>query len=108
MIKITATGGVLSIAKDGSGPQFTDEELKELLKRQKDYGMHTAAHAGWSWEWSRAVLAGITTIEHGTKNDAWDNGSHEAERNVFCSNHYWENLLPRKRKARLLPSAGCS
>jgi imidazolonepropionase-like amidohydrolase len=67
MIKITATGGVLSIAKDGSGPQFTDEELKAIVETAKDYGMHTAAHAHGVEGMKRAVLAGITTIEHGTK-----------------------------------------
>jgi imidazolonepropionase-like amidohydrolase len=67
LIKITATGGVLSIAKDGSGPQFTDEELKAIIETARDYGMHTAAHAHGSEGMKRAVLAGITTIEHGTK-----------------------------------------
>lgn len=67
MIKITATGGVLSLAKDGSGPQFTDEELKAIIETARDYGMHTAAHAHGAEGMKRAVLAGITTIEHGTK-----------------------------------------
>lgn len=69
MIKITATGGVLSIAKDGSGPQFTDEELKAIIETANDYGMHTAAHAHGTEGMKRAVMAGITTIEHGTKMD---------------------------------------
>jgi imidazolonepropionase-like amidohydrolase len=67
LIKVTATGGVLSVAKDGSGPQFTDEELKAIIQTAKDYGMHTAAHAHGAEGMKRAVLAGITTIEHGTK-----------------------------------------
>jgi imidazolonepropionase-like amidohydrolase len=67
LIKITATGGVLSIAKDGSGPQFTDEELKAIIETARDYGMHTAAHAHGAEGMKRAVQAGITTIEHGTK-----------------------------------------
>jgi imidazolonepropionase-like amidohydrolase len=66
MIKITATGGVLSLAKDGSGPQFTDEELKAIIETARDYGMHTAAHAHGAEGMKRAVRAGITTIEHGT------------------------------------------
>lgn len=37
LIKITATGGVLSIVKDGSGPQFTDEELKAIVEAARDY-----------------------------------------------------------------------
>jgi imidazolonepropionase-like amidohydrolase len=67
LIKITATGGVLSIAKDGSGPQFTDEELEAIIETARDYGMHTAAHAHGAEGMKRAVQAGITTIEHGTK-----------------------------------------
>ena len=67
LIKITATGGVLSIAKDGSGPQFTDVELKAIIETAKDYGMHVAAHAHGAEGMKRAVLAGVTTIEHGTK-----------------------------------------
>lgn len=66
LIKITATGGVTSIAKDGSGPQFTAEELKAIVETASDYGMHTAAHAHGPEGMKRAVLAGITTIEHGT------------------------------------------
>jgi imidazolonepropionase-like amidohydrolase len=65
-IKITATGGVLSVAKDGSGPQFTQEEVNAVVEAAKDYGFHTAAHAHGAEGMKRAVLAGITTIEHGT------------------------------------------
>lgn len=68
-IKITATGGVLSVAKDGSGPQFVDEELDAIVATAKDYGMHTAAHAHGKEGMIRAVRAGITSIEHGTLMD---------------------------------------
>ena len=67
LIKITATGGVLSIAKDGSGPQFTSEELKAIIETAKEYGFHVAAHAHGVEGMKRAVEAGVTTIEHGTK-----------------------------------------
>ena len=66
MINLTATGGVLSYAKDGSDPQFTKEELEAVVATANDYGMHTAAHAHGPKGMKRAVLAGITTIEHGT------------------------------------------
>src|SRR5258707_6880625 len=65
-IKITATGGVLSIAKDGSGPQFTQEEVNAIVETAKDYGMITAAHAHGAEGMKRAVLAGVNTIEQGT------------------------------------------
>lgn len=67
LIKITATGGVLSVAKDGSSPQFTEEELRAVIETAKDYNMHVAAHAHGDEGMKRAVKAGITSIEHGTK-----------------------------------------
>ncbi len=66
VIKITATGGVLSVAKDGSGPQFTSEEIAAIVRIANDYGMTTAAHAHGPEGMKRAVEAGITSIEHGT------------------------------------------
>ncbi|MDJ1481668.1 amidohydrolase family protein [Cytophagaceae bacterium YF14B1] len=65
-IKITATGGVLSIAKSGKAPQFMEDELDAIVKTAKDYGFHVAAHAHGAEGMKRAIKAGITTIEHGT------------------------------------------
>ena len=66
VIKITATGGVLSVAKSGQNPQFTVEEIKAITETAKDYGMLTAAHAHGDEGMQRAILGGIKTIEHGT------------------------------------------
>lgn len=66
VIKITSTGGVLSVAKNGKNPQFTLEEIKAVTATAKDYGMLTAAHAHGDEGMQRAVLGGIKTIEHGT------------------------------------------
>lgn len=65
-IKITATGGVMSVAKNGQNPQFTVEEIKAIVDTAKDYGFLTAAHAHGDEGMRRAVLGGIKTIEHGT------------------------------------------
>jgi len=66
VIKITSTGGVLSVAKNGKNPQFTLEEVKAVTSTAKDYGMLTAAHAHGDEGMQRAILGGIKTIEHGT------------------------------------------
>jgi len=66
VIKITATGGVLSVDKDGKGPHFTEEEIRAVVETANDYGMITAAHAHGAEGMKRAVEAGITSIEHGT------------------------------------------
>ena len=65
-IKITATGGVMSIAKNGQNPQFTLEEIKSICETAKDYGMIIAAHAHGDEGIQRAIIGGVTTIEHGT------------------------------------------
>ena len=69
LIKITATGGVLSVAKSGENPQFTDEELKAIVAAAKDYGFKVAVHAHGKEGMKRAILAGVNTIEHGTYMD---------------------------------------
>lgn len=66
VIKITATGGVLSYAKSGDAPQFTVEEVKAIVDTAKDYGYRVAAHAHGEEGMKRAVLGGVTSIEHGT------------------------------------------
>ena len=66
VIKITATGGVLSVAKSGDNPQFTIEEIKAICNTAKDYGMHVAAHAHGDVGMQRAIIGGVKTIEHGT------------------------------------------
>jgi len=65
-IKITATGGVLSVAKSGDNPQFTVEEVKAICDTAKDYGMYVAAHAHGDEGMQRAIIGGVKTIEHGT------------------------------------------
>ena len=65
-IKITATGGVLSIAKSGSNPQFTEEEIRSVVQTARDYGFKVAAHAHGAEGIKRAVRGGVDTIEHGT------------------------------------------
>ena len=65
-IKITATGGVLSVAKSGDNPQFTIEEIKAICETAKDYGMYVAAHAHGDEGMRRAIIGGVKTIEHGT------------------------------------------
>lgn len=68
-IKITATGGVLSVAKNGQNPQFTQEEVNEIVTTASAYGMKVAAHAHGVDGMQRAIKAGVTTIEHGSLMD---------------------------------------
>jgi imidazolonepropionase-like amidohydrolase len=65
-IKITATGGVLSVAREGQRPQFSEEEIRTIVETAADWGVPVAAHAHGDEGMQRAVRAGVRTIEHGT------------------------------------------
>jgi imidazolonepropionase-like amidohydrolase len=69
LIKITASGGVLSVAKSGENPQFTEEEIRAIVETARDYGFKIAAHCHGAEAMKRAVRAGVNSIEHGTYMD---------------------------------------
>ena len=69
LIKITATGGVLSVAKSGQNPQFMEDELSAIMATAKDYGFTVAVHAHGKEGMERAIRAGVDSIEHGTYMD---------------------------------------
>ncbi len=66
LIKITASGGVLSVAKSGENSQFTIEEIEAIVKTANDYGFKVAAHCHGEEAMRRAVVGGVHSIEHGT------------------------------------------
>lgn len=69
LIKITASGGVLSMATNGENPQFTEEEVKAIVAAAKDYGFKVAAHCHGVEAMKRAIRGGVSSIEHGTLMD---------------------------------------
>jgi len=69
LIKITATGGVLSYARSGDAPQFMLDEIQAIVQTAKDYGYTVAAHAHGKEGMKRAIEGGVTSIEHGTYMD---------------------------------------
>ncbi|MFK8013113.1 MAG: amidohydrolase family protein [Marinicellaceae bacterium] len=69
LIKITATGGVLSQASSGDNAQFNEQELESIVATASDYGFKVAAHAHGKEGMKRAIIAGVASIEHGTYSD---------------------------------------
>ncbi|UOQ74988.1 metal-dependent hydrolase family protein [Hymenobacter cellulosilyticus] len=69
LIKIASTGGVLSVAKDGSSAQMTEEEIKAVVETARDLGLKVACHAHGAEGMKRAIRAGVVSIEHGTLMD---------------------------------------
>lgn len=66
MIKVCATGGVLSLTDDVDTPQLTQEELNAIVDEAHALRRRTAAHAHGNEGAKRAILAGIDSIEHGS------------------------------------------
>lgn len=70
VIKITATGGVLSNTNAGTAQQFFDDELKAIVDTAKTMGRKVTAHAHGKTGIESALKAGVSSIEHGTYLDA--------------------------------------
>jgi imidazolonepropionase-like amidohydrolase len=66
VIKIASTGGVLDLSENGSGAEFSIDEIKAVVETAKDYGLRVACHAHGAEGIRRAILGGVTSIEHGT------------------------------------------
>ncbi|MFZ6675267.1 amidohydrolase family protein [Undibacterium sp. Xuan67W] len=73
VIKICATGGVLSFGDDPKASQYTLEEMKTIVGEAHRLGKKVAAHAHGGDGIRLAVLAGVDSIEHGSYID--DEGS---------------------------------
>ena len=69
LIKITATGGVLSDTNTGTGQQMTDDELQEIMDTAHGLGRKVAAHAHSAGGINAALRAGVDSIEHGSYAD---------------------------------------
>ncbi len=70
VIKITATGGVLSNTNAGTEQQFFDDELTAIVETAKKMGRKVTAHAHGKTGIESALKAGVASIEHGTYLDA--------------------------------------
>lgn len=66
VIKITATGGVLSQQGRGLGQHFTDAEMKSIVDTAHSLGLRVAAHAHGARGIEAAARAGVDTADHGT------------------------------------------
>src|SRR5712672_349423 len=66
VIKVCATGGVLSLTDDVDTPQLTQEELNAIVDEAHALRKKAAAHAHGAEGAKRAIRAGIDSIEHGT------------------------------------------
>jgi imidazolonepropionase-like amidohydrolase len=66
LIKVMASGGVLTEEESPGGPQFSQDELDALVDEAHRWGKRVAAHAHGAEAIRMAVKAGVTSIEHGS------------------------------------------
>jgi imidazolonepropionase-like amidohydrolase len=65
VVKIMATGGVMSRDDEPGAPDVSYEEMKAIIDIAKDHNKTSAAHAHGYVGIKNAIRAGITSIEHG-------------------------------------------
>jgi imidazolonepropionase-like amidohydrolase len=66
VIKVCATGGVLSLGDAVDTPQLTPSEMEALVEETHRLGHRAAAHAHGATGAKVAIRAGIDSIEHGS------------------------------------------
>jgi imidazolonepropionase-like amidohydrolase len=69
LIKVIATGAVLTEGTSLGAPEFSEEEIRAAVQEASYYGAHVAAHAHGAEGIKRAVRAGVHSIEHGSLMD---------------------------------------
>jgi imidazolonepropionase-like amidohydrolase len=65
MIKVIATGAVLTSGTNPGEPELTEDELRAAVEEAEAHGSHVAAHAHGAEGAKRAIRAGVRSIEHG-------------------------------------------
>lgn len=72
VIKIASTGGVFELGDNNKKAKLTIDEIKAVVETANDYGLKVACHAHGAEGIRRAVIGGVTSIEHGTYMDDED------------------------------------
>jgi imidazolonepropionase-like amidohydrolase len=70
LVKVLATGAVLTSGTNPGAPELTQAELAAAVEVASDHGTHVAAHAHGAEGIRRAVRAGVRSVEHGSLLDA--------------------------------------
>ena len=66
LIKVLATGAVLTHGSNPGAEEFTPEELQAAVDEARKFGLRVAAHAHGAQGIKNAIRAGVASIEHGT------------------------------------------
>jgi imidazolonepropionase-like amidohydrolase len=69
LIKLIATGAVMSDSTDPGVPELSEAQIRAAVDEARAHGRHVAAHAHGAEGIKRAVRAGVHSIEHGSMMD---------------------------------------
>jgi imidazolonepropionase-like amidohydrolase len=103
VIKICATGGVLSFGDDPRASQFTLEEMKTIVAEAHRLGRKVAAHAHGGDGIKLAVLAGVDSIEHASYVDDEAIKLMKAHKTYLVPTLYYGDWLIANAEAIRLP-----
>jgi imidazolonepropionase-like amidohydrolase len=98
LIKICATGGVLSKGDDPQASQFTQEELKAIVADAHRLGRKVAAHAHGAQGILWATQAGVDSIEHGSYMNDEDIAAMKAHGTYFVPTAYLVDWMRQSGK----------
>ncbi len=106
VIKICASGGVLSKGDLPGTPQYTPEEMKAIVEEAHRLGRRVAAHAHGAQSIKEAIQAGVDSVEHASLID--DDGVRLAkERGVYLVMDIYNDdyILKEGLKVGMLPES---
>ncbi|MEO8383749.1 MAG: amidohydrolase family protein [Betaproteobacteria bacterium] len=106
LIKICASGGVLSKGDEPGAQQYTLEEMKAIVEEAHKLGRKVAAHAHGTSSIRDAILAGVDSIEHASLID--DEGIKLArEKGTWLAMDIYNDdyILAEGEKAGFLPES---
>jgi len=69
VIKVAATGGVMSLQRNVGAQQYSNRELRAIVEEANRHNVRVAAHAQGTAGINAAILAGVASIEHGSMLD---------------------------------------
>jgi imidazolonepropionase-like amidohydrolase len=104
VVKVCASGGVLSRGDSPGAPQFTVEELRAAVDEAHAAGRKVAAHAHGAQGIKNAILAGVDSIEHGSLIDAEGIRLMKAHGTWLVADIYDDDYLLGKAKDFGLPA----
>jgi imidazolonepropionase-like amidohydrolase len=104
VIKVIATGAVLTHGSNPGSQEFTEEEMRAAVEEAKKFGLKVAAHAHGAQGIKDAVRAGVASIEHGSFLDAEGIALMKQNGTYLVADIYDDDYIMGEGKKRGMPA----